>query len=115
MAIIIPNITPAVRDPNGAIVQDVYRNMVSGNGTVTTAGTAVQLSATSHEAKVIDIINPTSNSDVIVVGDSTVKASPLKGIPIEPGFTYRLQITDLSNIWIDAAVNSSTFSYNAFY
>lgn len=115
MSVQSPNITPGVLDANGRIVADNYRNMVSGNGTVVTSGTAVQLSATSHEAKIIDVINPTSNGDVIVVGDSTVKFSPLKGIPIEPGFTYRLQIKDISQVWIDAAQNGYTFSYNYFY
>ncbi len=106
---------PLPRDENYVALQNTYRNMASGNGTVVTAGTAVQLTATPTQAKIIDIINPTSNGDVIVIGDSTVKASPLKGIPIEPGFSYRLNITDLSKIWVDAAQNGYTFSWNVFW
>lgn len=87
--------------------------MASGNGTVTTSGTAVQLPA--HEAKIIDIVNPTSNADILVIGDSATKYSPLKGIPLEPGFTYRLNITNLDNIWIDAAGNGYAFSYNYYW
>lgn len=104
--------TPLPLDQNGRTVQGTYRNVASGSGTVVTSGTPVQLAAVSTEAKIIDILNPTSNSDVIVIGDSSVKFSPLKGIPVEPGFTYRLGITDLSKVWIDAAVNGSTFTYN---
>jgi hypothetical protein len=115
MAVSIPSITPGVLDPNGKIINNVYRYMKSGNGTVVTAGTPVRLSVTSQEAKVIDIINPTTNADILVIGDSTVNHSPLKGIPIQPGFSYRLQITDISNVWVDAAANGYTFSYNYFY
>ena len=107
--------TPMPLDQNGRTVDGTYRNMKSGNGTVTTSGTAVQIKNVSTEAKVIDIINPTTNGDILVIGDSTVKYSPLKGIPIEPGFTYRLQVTDLSNIWVDAAGNGYTFSFNWLY
>lgn len=116
MAVNIPSITPAVRDPNGAIVQDVYRNgPISGTGTVVTSGTAVQVSATSQEAKVIDIINLPTNGGVIVIGGSNVSYASNIGIPIEPGFTYRLQVKDLSQIWVDAYTNSVSFAFNYFY
>ena len=59
--------TPLPLDSNGREIQNTYRNMVSGNGTVTTSGTAVQLPA--HEAKIIDIINPTTNADILVDRD----------------------------------------------
>ena len=107
--------TPLPRDENYVPLQNTYRNIKSGSGTVTTSGTSVQLSATRKEAKIIDILNPTTNGDVIVIGDSTVKYSPLNGIPIEPGFSYRINITDLSNVWVDAAGNGYTFSYNVFW
>jgi len=107
--------TPLPRDENYVPIQNTYRNIGSGNGSVTTSGTPVQISATPQQAKIIDILNPTSNADVIVIGDSTVKFSPLKGIPIEPGFSYRINITDLSNVWVDAAGNGYTFSFNYFY
>ena len=108
---------PLPRDENYVAIQNTYRNMASGNGTVVTGGTAIQVKATPTQAKIIDILNPTSNADVIVIGDSTVSASPLNGIPIEPGFSYRLNVTDLSKIWVNAASgnNGFTFSYNYFY
>ncbi|MDE2232904.1 MAG: hypothetical protein KGJ90_02115 [Patescibacteria group bacterium] len=107
--------TPLPRDENYVALQNTYRNIASGNGTVTTSGTAVQVTATPTQAKIIDIINPAGNADVIVIGDKNVKYSPLKGIPIEPGFSYRINVTDLSNLWVDAAGNGYTFSYNYYW
>jgi hypothetical protein len=106
---------PLPRDENYVAIQNTYRNMASGKGTVTTSGTAVRVKATQTQAKIIDIINPTTNGDVIVIGDSTVSYASGIGVPIEPGFTYRVPVTDLSNIWVDAAANGYTFQYNYFF
>lgn len=102
------------RDENYVPLQGTFRTIASGNGTVVTANVAVQVKNTPTQAKVIDILNPTSNPDVIVIGDSTVTVSPLNGIPIEPGFTYRLQVTDLSKLWITGGTNTMPFTYNYF-
>lgn len=115
MADINANLQAMPIDENYKGIQGTYRSMASGSGTVATSGTAVQVKNTPTQAKVIDIINPTSNAGVIVIGDSTVSYSGNKGIPIEPGFTYRVPITDLSKIYVDAAANGYTFSYNYFW
>ncbi len=107
-------LTAQPRDENYVPIQNSYRKMASGTGTVTTSGTAVKVKETATQAKVIDIINPTSNGDVIVIGDSTVSYASNIGIPIEPGFTYRVPVTDLSKIWVDAAGNGYKFQYNYF-
>lgn len=99
-------------DENAKGLQGTFRSVASGTGTVTTSGTAVQIKSTPTQAKVIDIINPTSNGDVIVIGASNVSFLGNIGIPIEPGFTYRLQVTDLSLIWVDSAANGYKFQYN---
>lgn len=101
-------------DENGRSIQDSYRSMFSGSGTVTTSGTAVQVKNTPTQAKIIDILNPTSNAGVLVIGDSTVSYASGIGIPIEPGFTYRVPVTDLSLIYVDAQGNGYTFQWNAF-
>ncbi len=107
--------TSLPRDENYVPIQNTYRNMASGTGTVTTSGTAVQIKSTPTQAKIIDILNPTKNGDVIVIGASNVSSASNIGIPIQPGFTYRVPVTDLSNIWVDAAANGYTFSYNYFW
>ena len=107
-------LTAQPRDENYVPIQNSYRNMASGTSTVTTSGVPVQVKATPTQAKIIDIINPTSNAGVIVIGDSTVSYASNIGIPIEPGFTYRVPVTDLSKIYIDAQGNSYTFAYNYF-
>lgn len=103
---------PLPIDENYKAIQGTYRNLASGGGTVTTSGVPVQIKSTPTQAKVIDIINPTSNADVIVIGASNVSYASGIGIPIEPGFTYRLQVTDLSQIWVDAKGNGYTFQFN---
>lgn len=103
-------------DENYKVIGGSYRSISSGHGTVTTAGTAVQIKNTGTQAKVIDILNTnTTSGDIIIIGDSTVKYSTGNGIFLQAGFTYRLQVTDLSLIWVDSQNNGDTFSYNYFY
>ena len=99
-------------DENYTKIQGTFRSLASGTGTVTTSGIAVQIKTSPTQAKVIDIYNPTSNAGVLMIGASNVSYSGNIGVPIQPGFTYRLQVTDLSLIWIDAQGNSYPFSYN---
>ena len=91
--------------------------MVSGNVTVTTAGTPVALAASYTEAKRLDVTNPTSNNAAAYVGGSGVKnaAGGPKGIPILPNNTYTFTISDLSQVWVDADVNGLVLTYNYFY
>lgn len=107
---------PLPIDENGKGIQGTYRNLGSGHGTVTTAGTAVPLSNVQTQAKIIDIINTnTATGDYLIIGNSTVKYSTSNGVPIPPGATYRLNITDLSLVYIDSQNNSDTFSFNYFW
>lgn len=101
------------RDANATPLQATYNTMQSGSGTVTTAGTPVQLAASYSQAKRIDISNPTSNSGAIYVGGTAVSAT--KGVPLQPAFTYTFFVTDLSKVWVDADVNGSTFQYTYYY
>lgn len=113
MAIHSQDTTPLILDQNGRTVEGGFRNMQSGSATVTTSGTPVQLTATSTEAKRLDISNPTSNSGALYIGGTAV--STTKGVPIQPGFTYTFTITDVSKVWVDADVNGSTVQYNYFW
>ena len=98
-------------DENSKPITGVYKNIQSGGGTVTTAGTPVQLISTSTEAKLLIIYNP-NNSANLYIGGTAVSHSPVKGIALYPSQTYQLTITDLSNVWVDSDTNGATFTYN---
>lgn len=117
MAIYAEDTSPLMLDQNGRSVSEGYRVLVSGNATVTTAGVPVQLSATSAQAKKLDITASYDNSEMIVVGGSGVvgPSSGRKGVPVSPGSTYTFYVTDLSLVWVDAAADGQTCSYNYFY
>lgn len=117
MAINSQDTSPLMLDQNGRTVPDGYRNVVSGNATVTTAGTKVQLSAVSTQAKKLDITANYTNSDMIVIGGTGVVGAAVgrKGVPIAPGNTYTFTVTDLSLVYIDSVANGDGVSYNYFY
>jgi len=102
-------INPATDEALGA------RNaIVSGTKTVTTAGTAVQITATATPCKEVWLSGDTGNSDLVVVGDSSVVAAAgtQQGIVIIPGNTsIRLQINDLSKLWVDSISNGDELCY----
>lgn len=104
------------RDENYNAIQGVFRNVSSGHGTVTTAGTPVQLNATPTQAKSVDIMNNnTTSGDSIIIGGSNVKYSTGNGIILGAGGVYTFKITDLSQVWVDSQNNSDTFSFNYFW
>lgn len=88
--------------------------IVDGSKNVTSAGTAVPLVLTTA-CKRVDITAKLANTGVIVVGASTVvaSASTRRGIPLNAGDSYSLEISDPSLIYIDATVNGEgvTFVY----
>lgn len=104
-------------DQNGRSVEGGYRYLVSGNATVVTAGTPVQLSNTPQQAKRLDVTANYNNSDMVVVGGSGVVGAAVgrKGVPIAPGNTYTFTITDVSLVWIDAVSNGDGVSFNYLY
>ena len=106
--------SPLPRDKNAVALQGIYPNIVSGNVTVVTGGTPVQLANTYTEAKLLTITNPTSNSVAAYIGGTGVKnvAGGTKGIPILPDNTYNFTITDLSKVWVDADGNGVLLTYN---
>lgn len=82
---------------------------------VTTAGTAVALSATSIACKVAYIQAEADNTGVIVLGGSTVIASQAtrRGIVLNAGDSIAIEIDDLAKIYLDSTVNGDgvTFVY----
>src|SRR3990167_4129319 len=83
---------------------------IAGNGTigdgskdVTTAGTRVQLSATSVACKKVHIQAKVGNTGSIYVGGSTVAST--RGIELLPLATITLTISNLNLVYIDSSVN----------
>lgn len=88
----------------------------SGRQTVTTAGTAVQLSTTSVPFREVTICAETDNTGLITVGGSDVVAAlaTRKGIPLYASDCYTLsypQGSDLTTIYIDTTVNTDGVTY----
>jgi hypothetical protein len=92
-----------------------------GRKIVTTAGTAVPLSATSVGVTSVAITALSTNTGVIVVGGSTVVASAAtrRGTPLSAGGTATLsrddQVDDLSQVWLDATVSGEGVTYSYTY
>jgi len=81
----------------------------SGNRTVTTAGTRVQLSTSSVAIKWVEIVAKEANTSNIWVGGSNVAngtGRPLVGLQ-----SIRIETNDLSNIWLDSQVNGEGVTY----
>lgn len=76
---------------------------------VTTAGTRVQLTATSTPILSVVIKAKTANTGTIYVGNSAVSSS--NGFVLLAGDTVSIEIDDLSKIYLDASVNGEGITY----
>lgn len=94
---------------------NTFEKIVSGTKTVTTAGTAVQLTTTSTPIGGIWLSGDTEGAGgVIVVGDSSVDAieGQQQGIVIVPGnASIFVPIDNLNKIWVDSASNGGKLCY----
>ena len=79
----------------------------SGQTTVTTAGTQVQLPA--QACKAVSIAARPANTGNIFLGDSTVDSAT--GRILQPGDAVDLAIDNLNRLYIDSAVNGEGVSY----
>lgn len=100
---------------SGGVSVAVKSTINDGRKVVAAAGTAEALAA-STACKLITITAETDNTDLIVVGGSTVVAAlaTRRGVPLDPGDTYELGIDDLSDVYIDALVNGEGVTYAYF-
>jgi len=88
--------------------------IISGTKTGTTAGTAVQITATPTTIKGVYVNADLLAGIVVTVGDSSVvgNASGMKGIILTPGNPpIFLPITDLSLLWVDSQSNGGKLAY----
>lgn len=97
-------------------IGEVVPATVFGGGArkvVTTAGTAVQLSATSVEGRAFVICALLTNTNPIYVGDSAVKntSGSERGIPLMPGEKITLDVDNANKIWLDAVTNGEGVTF----
>lgn len=89
-------------------------SFITGQKTVTTAGTAVQLPSVKipDGFKVILIAMP-ANAGFIYLGNSKASVENVADRlnRLDAGDSIALQVTDLSTVWIDASVNGEGISY----
>ena len=98
---------------NQVVPNSVASGIGDGRQTVTTAGTRVQLSVSSVTCIKVTIAAETDNTDYIVVGGSTVVAAlaTRRGIPLGPGDTITIEISNLNLIYLDSLVNTEGVTY----
>jgi hypothetical protein len=103
-------VQPLQTDTSGRLIASPPASVGSGNKTVTTAGTQVQLASTTPCRKV-NITAKLANTGVIWVGDLNVAAG--SGKPLVPLQDIEIEVDDLADIWIDASADNQgvTFLY----
>lgn len=84
--------------------------MISGQITVTTAGTAVR--GTARPSNMVALKAHPDNTDVIWVGsDGAGDVTSSNGFPLEPGETIIVQMGNLQDLWVDADVSGEKVCY----
>lgn len=99
-----------------ADLEYAYANVGDGIQLVASAGTAEALASSTSCRKVTVQARP-ENTDVVVVGASTVVAAAgtRRGIALVPGQSVTLNVTDLADLYVDAAVTGEGVSYVYFW
>lgn len=106
--------------PEERNVENIWQannSIVSSRKAVTTAGTRVQLSATSVRIKGLMISGDLGNTGEVVVGDNSVVATQgaMVGNVIIPGNApFVLPVNDLNLVWIDANTNGDGICFTYF-
>lgn len=90
-----------------------FPNIRDGRKTVTAAGTAERLVSSNTSCRKVTIMAELDNTGYIVVGDSTVVATPAtrRGIPLSAGVSLTLDVEDLYAIYIDAETSGDGVTY----
>lgn len=101
--------TPIHVSTGGAVASTVG----DGRKTVASTGTAEALSTTTA-IKEVTITAETDNTDIVVVGGSTVVAAlaTRRGTPLYPGDSVTLTADDLAEVYVDALVNGEGVTFN---
>jgi hypothetical protein len=102
-----------IRDINGNIVNPSAMSIPSGVGdgttSVSSAGTRVQLSATSVPCRYVIITAKSANTNNIYVGGATVDST--RGRPLVALQSEKIDIDNLNKVWLDADTNGEGVLY----
>lgn len=99
---------------NTTTIGSAAGRIVSGTKTVTTAGTAVQVTATTTPIIGVFVSADAGNTNEVVVGDSSVVAAngTQQGLPLFGGNpAVWIPINDLSLLWVDSVTNGDELCY----
>lgn len=91
-----------------------YGKIVTGTKTVTTAGTAEQVTATSTPIGGVWVAADTGTGSIMAVGDASVDAiaSQMQGLVLIPGNpSVFLPIDNLNLLYVDAQANGAKLAY----
>ncbi len=88
-----------------------FYKIVTGNKTITSAGTAVALLATTTPCKRVDVVAQFGNAGTIYVGDSAVLASTKTGMPLPQGSSYTVYLNDVSGVFVDSTSSNDKVSF----
>jgi hypothetical protein len=86
---------------------------MSGQKSITAAGTAEALSASNKAQCAVAVKALTTNTGLVYVGnDGAADVSSSNGFPLAAGDTIIFEyVDDLANIWVDSAVNGEGVAY----
>ena len=90
-----------------------HSTIADNRKTVTAAGTAETLAATSTTCKRIEITALPTNTDIVAVGGSTVDAAEgsERGKILYPGDSITIEINDVQKVYVDSRVNGEGISF----
>ena len=91
------------------VLARIPESISDGSQTVTTSGTRVQLTSTSTPMFFAIITALSSNTGTIWVGGSTVASG--RGMPLVALQSCKVDVDDLSKIYIDSTVNGEGVSF----
>lgn len=97
--------------PNDSSGKEIPDTIFNGKVTVTTHGTRVKITAGTTPVKSVTIKALSTNTGLIYVGNATVAST--NGFQLSAGESVSFDISDLTNINIDSAVDGEGVSYLA--
>jgi hypothetical protein len=111
----VNGISGTVSLPTGAATaanQDVATSFTNGRKTVTSAGTAEAIRATLACKWVAVTALPTNTQQVNIGGSGVLAASGTQtGVPLLPGDSVTLPVTDAATVFVDSRVNAEGVSF----